>query len=139
MIAARANRPDIMRVLVEAGADPRLKMNDGSTLLMAAVSGGHLESVRYAYELDPSIDAVTDRKETALHAAMIGTKMVSTEEEITKMVGFLIDKGAEPDPYDIDNRTPIALAKYIPLDSTVELLTRLIVAAGGTPKPSKAR
>jgi ankyrin repeat protein len=139
MLAARANRPDIMRVLVEAGADPKLKMNDDSTLLMAAVSGGHLESVQYAYELDPSVKEVTDRKETVLHAAMIGTKMVSTEEEITKMVQFLVDKGAELDPMDINNRTPIALAKYIPLDSTVDLLTKLIVATGATPKPSKAR
>jgi hypothetical protein len=106
---------------------------------MAAVSGGHLESVQYAYELDPSVKALTDRKETVLHAAMIGTKLISSEEEITKMVQFLVDKGAELDPFDIDNRTPIALAKYIPLDSTVALLTKLIVATGNTPKPSKAR
>jgi ankyrin repeat protein len=139
MMAARANRPDIMRVLKDAGADPKLLMNDGSTLLMAAVSGGHLESVQYAYELDPSVKALTDRKETVLHAAMIGTKLISSEEEITKMVQFLVDKGAELDPFDIDNRTPIALAKYIPLDTTVALLTKLIVATGNTPKPSKAR
>jgi len=139
MIAARGNRPDIMKVLVEAGANPKMHATDGSTLLMAAAAGGHIESVRYAFELDPDIKAMTDRKETVMHAAMIGTRRYATEEEVTQMVQFLADHGAELDPMDINNRTPIALAKIIPLDSTIALLTKLIVATGATPKPSKAR
>jgi len=139
MIAARVNRPDIMKVLVEAGANPKLHATDGSTLLMAASSGGHIESVKYAFELDPDIKAMTDRKETVMHSAMIGTRRYATEAEVTEMVKFLAEHGAELDPMDIDNRTPIALAKIIPLDSTIDLLTRMIVATGATPKPSKAR
>jgi ankyrin repeat protein len=139
MVAARVNRPDIMRVLVDAGANPKLHATDGSTLLMAAASGGHIESVRYAFELDPDIKAMTDRKETVLHAAMIGTRRYATEAEVTQMVQFLAEKGAELDPMDINNRTPIALAKIIPLESTIDLVTRLIIATGATPKPSKAR
>lgn len=139
MVAARANRPDIMRALVEAGANPKLHATDGSTLLMAAASGGHVESVAYSFELDPDIKAVTDRKETVMHAAMIGTRRYATEAEVTQMVKFLADHGAELDPMDINNRTPIALAKIIPLDTTIDLLTKMIVATGATPKPSKAR
>jgi ankyrin repeat protein len=139
MIAARVNRPDIMRVLVEAGANPKLHATDGSTLLMAAASGGHIESVKYAYELDPDIKAMTDRKETVMHASMIGTRRYATEAEITEMVRFLADKGGELDSMDISNRTPIALAKIIPLDTTIDMLTKMIIAAGSTPKPSKAR
>lgn len=139
MIAARVNRPDIMRVLIEAGANPKLHATDGSTLLMAAASGGHVDSVRYAFELDPDIKAMTDRKETVMHAAMIGTRRYATEAEVTEMVKFLAEHGAELDPMDVNNRTPIALAKIIPLDSTIDLLTRMIVATGATPKPSKAR
>jgi len=139
MVAARANRPDIMRMLVEAGANPKLHATDGSTLLMAAASGGHVESTRYAFELDPDIKALTDRKETVLHAAMIGTRRYATEAEVTEMVKFLADHGAELDPMDINNRTPIALAKVIPLETTIDLLTKMIVATGATPKPSKAR
>jgi ankyrin repeat protein len=139
MIAARVNRPDIMKVLVEAGANPKLHATDGSTLLMAAASGGHIESVRYAFELDPDIKAMTDRKETVMHAAMIGTRRFATEAEVTEMVKFLAEHGAELDSMDINNRTPIALAKVIPLESTIDLLTRMIVATGATPKPSKAR
>ena len=139
MIAARVNRPDIMKVLVEAGANPKLHATDGSTLLMAAASGGHIESVRYSFELDPDIKAMTDRKETVMHAAMIGTRRYATEAEVTEMVKFLADHGAELDTYDIDNRTPIALAKIIPLDTTIDMLTKMIIASGSTPKPSKAR
>ncbi len=139
MMAARVNRPDIMKVLVEAGANPRLHATDGSTLLMAAASGGHIESVRYSFELDPDIKAMTDRKETVMHAAMIGTRRYATEAEVTEMVKFLADNGAELDTYDINNRTPIALAKIIPLDTTIDMLTKMIIASGSTPKPSKAR
>jgi ankyrin repeat protein len=139
MIAARVNRPDIMKVLVDAGANPKMHATDGSTLLMAAASGGHIESVKYAYELDPDIKAMTDRKETVMHAAMIGTRRYATEAEVTTMVQFLAEHGGELDSMDINNRTPIALAKIIPLDSTIDLLTKMIVATGATPKPSKAR
>jgi ankyrin repeat protein len=139
MVAARANRPDIMRALVEAGADPKMHAQDGSTLLMAAASGGHPESVRYAYELDPDVKAVTDRRETVLHAVFIGSMQLSTPPEICKAVQFLAEKGAELDPMDINNRTPIALAKYGSFDSAAELLTKMIVATGATPRPSKAR
>jgi ankyrin repeat protein len=139
MVAARVNRPDVMRVLVEAGANPKLHATDGSTLLMAAASGGRIESVRYAFGLDPDMKAMTDRKETVMHAAMIGTRRYATEIEVTQMVQFFADNGAELDPMDINNRTPIALAKIIPLQSTIDLLTRMIVASGAAPKPSKAR
>jgi ankyrin repeat protein len=139
MIAARVNRPDIMKVLVVAGANPKLHATDGSTLLMAAASGGHIESVQYAFELDPDIKAMTDRKETVMHASMIGTRRYATEEEVTAMVKFLAEHGGELDSMDINNRTPIALAKIIPLDSTIDMLTKMIIASGSTPKPSKAR
>ena len=48
MVAAKANQPEVMRALVAGGADPKLKAQDGSTLLMAAVGSGHVEAVQYA-------------------------------------------------------------------------------------------
>jgi len=139
MVAAHFNHPDLMRALVAAGANPKAHANDGSTLLMLAASGGHVESVKYAYELDPDINAVTDRKETVMHAAFIGSMQLSTQPEICKAVEFLADKGAELDPMDINNRTPIALAVYDSFDNAVDFLTKKIVATGATPRPSKAR
>jgi len=50
----------VMKALVEAGADPKVHAQDGSTLLMAAANSGHLDVVSYAYELDsPAVKAVT--------------------------------------------------------------------------------
>ena len=40
MLAARANQLEVMKALVEAGADPKLSAQDGSTLLMAAANSG---------------------------------------------------------------------------------------------------
>src|SRR5262249_50879210 len=50
MLAARSDHEDVMRMLVAAGADPSLKGQDGSTLLMAAASGARLTTFKYAYE-----------------------------------------------------------------------------------------
>jgi ankyrin repeat protein len=44
---------------------------------------------------------------------------LSTQPEICKAVEFLADKGSELDPMDINNRTPIALAKYDSFDNAV--------------------
>jgi ankyrin repeat protein len=54
MVAARADRVEVMRELVAAGANPALTAQDGSTLLMAAASGARLATFKYAYEIDPT-------------------------------------------------------------------------------------
>src|SRR5262249_21867691 len=55
VLAAARNREAMMRALVEAGARPPAATEHGM-LLRAAVSGGKLGTVRYAYELDPHVD-----------------------------------------------------------------------------------
>jgi uncharacterized protein len=139
LMAARANRESVMRALVAAGADPKLKAQDGTTLLMAAASSGHIEVVRYAYELSPEIGAVTDRKSTVMHSAVTGSMQNSTQPEICKVVQFLADKGADLDAVDARGRTPITVANGLPIDNAVELLTKLIEASGKTPKQSPKR
>jgi ankyrin repeat protein len=138
LFAARANHEDVMRALVAAGADPHLKAQDGTTLLMAAAGSGHVEVVRYAYELAPDIKATTDRKMTVMHSAVIGSMQTSTQAEICKVIQFLADKGADLDAEDATGKTPIFWADILPIDKAVELLTKLIQQTGNTPKaPSK--
>ncbi len=138
LLAARANHKDVMEALVAAGADPTLKAQDGTTLLMAAASSGHVEVVEYAYKLDPDVKALTDRKSTVMHAAVTGSMQTSTQAEICKVIQFLADKGADLDPQDSRGRTPLGLADILPIDKAVTLLTRLIEQSGNTPKtPSK--
>ena len=137
MLAARANHPDIMRALVAAGADPLLKAQDGSTLLMAAAGSGHVEPVEYAYSLDNRVDAATTNGDTAMHSAVTGTGQVP-QPEICKVVQFLADKGVPLDTKDARGRTPMAIADILPLDTVVTLLTNLIEKSGATPLiPSK--
>jgi ankyrin repeat protein len=134
MLAARANKVDIMHALVAAGADPKLRAQDGSTLLMAAANSGHVEVVQYAYELDPSeIKAATDSKAEVMHASVTGSMALSTQPEICKVVQFLADKGATLDPVDANGRTPIIIADVLPIDDAVALLTKLIKASGAEP------
>jgi ankyrin repeat protein len=138
MLAAKANQVEAMRALVAGGADSKLKAQDGSTLLMAAAGSGHVEAVKYAYELDPDVKAANDTGDTAMHAAVTGTTFTATQPEICEVVQFLADKGVPLDEKDARGRTPLSTADILPIDKAVELLTRLIVASGAQPKiPSK--
>ena len=134
MLAARADQLGIMKALVAAHADPKLRAQDGSTLIMAAANGGHLDTVEYAYSLDPeAIKAETDTKSAVMHASVNGSMQVSTQPEICKVVQFLADKGAALDPVDANGRTPIIIADVLPIDDAVALLTKLIKASGAEP------
>ena len=139
MLAARADHADVMHALVDAGADPKLKAQDGSTLLMAAANSGHLDAVEYAYQLDPEVKAVTDKQQAVMHAAVTGSMQLSTQPEICKVVQFLADKGADLDPVDANGRTPIIIADVLPIDMAVELLTKLITASGAKPHVATKR
>ena len=133
-LAAKANHEDVMRLLVAAGANPKLKAQGGTTLLMSAAGSGHVAVVKYAYELDPDINAVTSTGDNVVHASVTGTIRNSTQAEIAKVVQFLADKGSDLDMKDDRGRTPIAIADILPLDTVVELLTQLIVKSGHTPQ-----
>ena len=138
MLAARANQLAAMKALIAGGADPKLKAQDGSTLLMAAAGSGHLPIVKYAYELDQDARATTDNHSTVMHAAVTGTTLNATQQEVCEVVQFLADKGVPLDEKDARGRTPLSIADLLPIDKAVDLLTQLIVASGTTPKiPSK--
>jgi ankyrin repeat protein len=139
MVAAKANHVEAMRALIAAGADPKLKAQDGTTLLMSAAGSGHLEPVQYAYEFDQDVKAVNDSHNTVVHAAVTFTMTNSTQPEICRVIQFLADKGAPLDEKNARGRTPIETADTLPIDKAVELLTDLIVKSGATPKVRSKR
>jgi ankyrin repeat protein len=139
MLAAKANQVETMKVLIAAGADPKLKAQDGSSLLMAAVGSGHIEAVKLAYEYDQDVKFTTDTGTTLMHAAVTGTTQNSTQDEIVKVVQFLADKGAPLDEKNAQGRTPISIANVLPIDKAVDLLTKLIEKSGAKPKISPKR
>ena len=125
-----------MRVLVAAGADPAVKAQDGTTLLMAAAGGARLQTFKYAYEIDAHVDVVTPNGNTIMHAA-VGLNG-RTQPEVCEVIQFLADHGAKLDEMNGAGRTPISIADGLPVDLAVDLLTKLMTARGETPKiPSK--
>jgi ankyrin repeat protein len=125
-----------MHALIEAGADPKLRALDGTTLLMAAATSGHIEAVKYAYELVPDIAAVTANKQTVMHTALAGTLQNSTPLDICVVIEFLAEKGADLGAADASGKTPLTLA--VPIDGATALITKLSQASGENPKtPSK--
>jgi ankyrin repeat protein len=136
MMAARADHEDVMRALVAAGADPALKAQDGTTLLMVAAAGARLKTFTYAYELDPNVDVVTATGNTPMHVA-VGMNGRS-QPEVCEVIQFLADHRAKLDEMNGAGRTPMAIADNLPVDLAVDLLTKLITAHGEKPKiPSK--
>src|SRR5262249_4715813 len=97
MMAAKANHVEAMRALVAGGADPKLKGQDEGTLLMAAAGSGHIEAVKYAFELDPEVEAVNDQGSTVVHASVTFTTANATQQQICDVIRFLAEKGAPLD------------------------------------------
>jgi ankyrin repeat protein len=123
-LAAKLADVQIMRLLVEAGADPKLATKDSSTPLMAAAGIAYqedqdrygrrhfgdlapgraaaLEAVRMAVELGGDVNAVNSSGTTALHAAVLVGGL--------ELPQYLVDKGATIEVSDKQGRTPISLA-----------------------------
>ena len=138
MMAAKANEEAVMKALIEHGADPKLKAQDGTTLLMMATGSGHVGVVKYAYQFDQDVKATNDTGDTLMHAAVTGTGPLATQLEICEVVQFLADKGAPLDEKNARGRTPIDIADILPIDKAVDLMTSLIIKSGAKPKtPSK--
>lgn len=114
MLAAMAGDAELMRRLAASGADPSLKTDDGTTLLMVAAGLGRyeaenlvtesrtLEAVRAALELGADVNAVNDVGNTALHAA--------AHIKSTDIVQLLADRGAAIDVANERGDTPVLVA-----------------------------
>jgi ankyrin repeat protein len=105
MLAAKADHEDVMRALVAAGADPTLRAEDGSSLLMTAAAGARLKTFKYAFELDPHVDVVAASNATIMHAAV--TQNGRTQPEVCEVIQFLAIMALD----ELDaGRTPLAAA-----------------------------
>jgi ankyrin repeat protein len=133
LLAAKYNRVDVMRVLIEAGADTKAKSQDGTTLLLAAAGSGHVEAARYAYQFDQDVKAVNDQGSTAMHEAVRGTWQMATQPEITELVEYLAGVGVPLDELDGQGKTPIDIGDHAPLDQPIQWLAETIVSRGATP------
>jgi ankyrin repeat protein len=87
IVAAREGRVDIVRLLLDRGADPNLGVQgDGSAIIVAAREG-HIPVVELLLERGAYVDQVVDGDENALITA-------SREGELD-MVKLLVSRGAD--------------------------------------------
>jgi len=137
MRATRAGDTETMKLLLEAGADPKLTTKEGNTALMFAAGVGYrdknttgserdaLEALKLCLDIGGDLGQANSRGETALHGA--------AGRGADSIVQFLAGHGADLNAKTKQGHTPldIALGKAstaqlpVPHDSTVALLRKL--------------
>lgn len=85
--AVISGKAEIVRTLLEAGADPNAKNADSFTPLMAAVRMGNVELVSLLLQAQAEPNAMNDRGETALDLACDGIKMAKDQLVFLKKFG----------------------------------------------------
>lgn len=116
--AAKSNDLSVMRLLLDAGADPTLTLKDRTTVVMIAAAGGRqvgayvgalrvteatsLEAIELVVERGVDVRAFNTGGETALHMA--------AARGADSIVRFLVEKGAKPDVKNKRGQTPLDVA-----------------------------
>ena len=110
-LAAKMNRLDVVKVLLDLGADPKMVNDDGHSVLHFAVAPGHLEMANLLIKEGADPNAVNCGGHTVLHLALAGLDELT--ETRRNMLKFLLDAGADPRAKDKTGRTPLHLAASI--------------------------
>jgi ankyrin repeat protein len=121
LLAARTADFELMRLLAEFGADPKLPNEENTTPLMVAAGVGTqnpgedpgtepevLEAVKVALELGNDLNAVDSNGETAMHGAAL--------KHAPSVVRYLAEQGARMDVWNRPNKrgwTPLRIAEGV--------------------------
>ncbi len=153
LLASKTADLELMKLLVELGADPLLPNADGATPLMAAAGLGCLApdefagteaeclaAVTYLLSLGADVNGEDKNRETAMHGAAY--------KSLPKMVQLLTERGAKRDAWNHKNKfgwSPILIAEgfrpgnFKPSAETLEALHAVMRASGITPPPPTPR
>ncbi len=119
--AARRGDLELVRSLVERGADPKAGDENDWTPLEEAARNGHLEVVRFLVEHGARLRPVAPGStllpgSTPLHEAALGGHL--------DVVSFLVEHGADPNVLNIFRQTPLHFAAYYCALDVVRFLLR---------------
>ena len=119
MRAARAGDVALMKILLAAGADPRLTQDNGNSPLLLAAGLGYrgpmggteamaLDAIAFSLEQGADIDAVNAAGDTAVHVAATANFAESgTASGSLAIVKYLTERGARPDVRNKQGRTAL--------------------------------
>ncbi|MEO1041431.1 MAG: ankyrin repeat domain-containing protein [Pseudomonadota bacterium] len=97
-LAAENGEAEVMRILLEAGADTAFIDDDGRNVLHAAARGGSAETLALALSLAPDANTTINNGETPLHILLWFASGDPQDTEETKaMMRILADAGARID------------------------------------------
>ena len=116
LLAAEVNNTEAVKVLLDAGADPRISTEQGMTPLIMASGGGTdiqrarppeeraqaIDTVKLLVERGVDINAVGQYGWTALHQA--------SYQGLTEVIEFLVSKGANINEMDAFGQTPLSIS-----------------------------
>jgi ankyrin repeat protein len=119
LLAAEVNNLDAVKALVDAGADPAIPTDQGTTpLIMAAGAGTDVlrprapeervmavETAKYLVEHGADVNAAGQFGWTALHAAAY--------QGLNDVAAFLVSKGAKIDTKDGFGQTPLSISMSV--------------------------
>lgn len=106
----------ITGLLLQAGADPNIKNQDGWAPIHLAAERGDLPSVKYLLEAGAPVDALSDTSATPLlQAASFGQ---------TNVVAFLLNRKAKLEKRNVQGTTPLIGAANNGHDEVCRLLTQ---------------
>jgi len=116
LLAAEVNNTEVVKALLDAGADPRITTEQGMTPLIMAAGGGTdiqrervpeeqaraIQTVKLLAEHGVDITAVGQYGWTALHAA--------SYQGLKDVIQYLVSKGADVNEMDSFGQTPLSIA-----------------------------
>jgi ankyrin repeat protein len=113
LLAAERGSAAVMRLLVDAGADTRFRIADGTNVVLAAATSGKLAALELALRLQPDPNTTTSDGQTPLHLLVGG----GSGTELEAMMKLLADKGARTDIKNRAGQTPVDVAKEAQTDA----------------------
>jgi ankyrin repeat protein len=113
LLAAESGHAPLMQMLVDGGANPQIRLPDGTNVVLAAAASGKLAALRLALQLMPDPNTATKDGDTALHVLL----STGTGSEIAPMMKLLAERGAKTDIRNRTGQTAADLAKEAETDA----------------------